>query len=75
MTDELVFQAKLILKIKQKQDHTVACSKPLMQHVAAFYGNLTAFPLAVLIVMYASNCLTYILYLSPPPPPPRIFSM
>lgn len=35
MTDELVFQAELILKIKQKQGPTVACKKPLRCNVSS----------------------------------------
>lgn len=35
MTDELVFQAELILKIKQKQGPTVACKKLLCCSVSS----------------------------------------
>lgn len=56
MTDELVFQAELILKIKQKQGPAGACKKPLCCRVSSVSESEINFALPVLSLDFHTNC-------------------
>lgn len=59
MTDELVFQAELILKIKQKQGPAEACEKPLCCSVSTLSESEINFALPILSLDFHTHHLAF----------------